>query len=443
MRLGPVNQTASTINTVAIAPVSSKAGRVLSLDLPPPKSYNRKTIRVAKMLRLKHTPNRETGLAIQKTTTPLMRLSQSIVGNQEAAALTEVVLNDGYLGMGTHVGNFEEEIASFLGVPKEWVICLSSGTAALQLAVQAVTEPEDEVLVQSLTFVASYQAISATKANPVSCDVNLETITIDLRDAENRLTQKTRAIMPVHYASNPGDLDKTYAFAKKHKLRVIDDAAHAFGCTYKGKKIGSFGDIVCFSFDGIKNITSGEGGAVITEDPEVARRIRDSRLLGVEKDTEKRLTQDRSWEFDVTDQGYRYHMSNLFAAIGRVQLKRLPREFSPRRIELAKLYRKYLENAPGVQLLETELGPIVPHIQPVRILGRKRDGLRLALESHGIQTGIHYKPNHLLSFYGGGRESLPVCEQLYKELVSLPLHPGLTDDNVEQVCRVVTDFINA
>ena len=395
------------------------------------------------MLRLKHTPNRETGLAIQKTTTPLMRLSQSIVGNQEAAALTEVVLNDGYLGMGTHVGNFEEEIASFLGVPKEWVICLSSGTAALQLAVQAVTEPEDEVLVQSLTFVASYQAISATKANPVSCDVNLKTITIDLRDAENRLTQKTRAVMPVHYASNPGDLDKTYAFAKKHKLRVIEDAAHAFGCTYKGKKIGSFGDIVCFSFDGIKNITSGEGGAVITEDPEVARRIRDSRLLGVEKDTEKRLTQDRSWEFDVTDQGYRYHMSNLFAAIGRVQLKRLPREFAPRRIELAKLYRKYLENAPGVQLLETELGPIVPHIQPVRILGRKRDRLRLALESHGIQTGIHYKPNHLLSFYGGGRESLPVCEQLYKELVSLPLHPGLTDDNVEQVCRVVTDFINA
>ena len=143
------------------------------------------------------------------------------------------------------------------------------------------------------------------------------------------------------------------------------------------------------------------------------------------------------------EQGYRYHMSNLFAAIGRVQLDRLSLEFAPRRIELAKRYRKRLKNVTGVQLLDTELGPIIPHIQPVRILGQKRDGLGLALEQKGIQTGIHYKPNHLLSFYGSGRIKLPASERLYKELISLPLHPGLTDRDVEQVCKTVIKFMSS
>jgi len=364
------------------------------------------------------------------------------VGQQEAEALAEVILKDGYLGMGTQVALFEKEIASFLNVPKEWVICVSSGTAALQLGLQAVIEPRDEVLVQSLTFVSSYQAISATGAKPVSCEVKPETITIDLLDAKNRLTQKTRAIMPVHYASNPESLNEIYEFAQKHKLRVIEDAAHAFGCTYKEKRIGSFGDIVCFSFDGIKNITSGEGGAVVTKDSDVAQYIRDTRLLGVENDTEKRLANERSWEFDVTKQGYRYHMNNLSAAIGRVQLTRLTGEFAPKRIELASIYRKNLARTSGIQLLNTQLGPIIPHIQPIRVLNGKRDELRLTLKNLGIQTGIHYKPNHLLSFYGRENVSLPISEQLYKELLSLPLHPDLTRDDVKQVCDAVIEFIN-
>tara|TARA_B100000686_G_scaffold352267_1_gene453675 strand:+ start:1941 stop:3044 length:1104 start_codon:yes stop_codon:yes gene_type:complete len=364
------------------------------------------------------------------------------VGQQEAEALSEVILKDGYLGMGNQVAIFEKEIASFLNVPKEWVICVSSGTAALQLGVQAVIEPRDEVLVQSLTFISSYQAISATGAKPISCEVKPENITIDLLDAKNRLTQKTRAIMPVHYASNPGNLNEIYDFAQKHKLRVVEDAAHAFGCTYKEKRIGSFGDIVCFSFDGIKNITSGEGGAIVTKDSDVAKYIRDTRLLGVENDTEKRLANERSWEFDVTNQGYRYHMNNLSAAIGRVQLTRLTEEFAPKRIELANIYRNNLAHTPGIQLLNTELGPIIPHIQPIRVLNGRRDKLRLTLENLGIQTGIHYKPNHLLSFYCRENESLPICEQLYKELLSLPLHPGLTRNDIKQVCDTVIEFIN-
>lgn len=366
-----------------------------------------------------------------------MRLSRSIVGTREAEAVSRVILEDGYLGMGTEVQAFESELAAFLGIEPSNIACVNSGTAALHLAAQALLKPGDEVLVQSLTFLSSFQAISAASAVPVPCEVLPETCTIDLEDAGKRLTSRTRAIMPVHYASYPGDLDAVHDFARRHDLRVIEDAAHAFGCTYKGRKIGSFGDLICFSFDGIKNITSGEGGAVVTSDPAALARVKDSRLLGVEKDTEKRYARERSWEFDVKHQGYRYHMSNIFAAVGRVQLMRLRTEFGPKRIELAKRYRERLGQNPGLSLFWSDLGPVIPHIQPVRVLGGRRDELRSVLEREKIQTGIHYKPNHLLSYFGGGKVSLPVTERIYQELLTLPLHPGLGSSDVDRVCDII------
>lgn len=370
-----------------------------------------------------------------------LRLSKSVVGTVEAEAVGRVLLEDGYLGMGREVEAFEAELAAFLGVPREQVICVSSGTAALHLAVQAVTRPGDEVLVQSLTFVSSFQAIAAAGARPVACEVMPGTVTLDLADAGKRLTPATRAVMPVHYASNPGDLEAVYAFAGAHGLRVIEDAAHAFGCRHRGRMIGAGGDIVCFSFDGIKNITSGEGGAVVTADPESARRVRDARLLGVEQDTEKRYAGQRSWDFEVRRLGYRYHLSNVLAAIGRVQLKRLPGEFGPQRVALAGLYRRLLRETQGVRLLATNLEEIIPHIMPVRVLDGRRDALRAYLTELGIETGIHYKPNHLLELFGGSMESLPVTERLYGELLSLPLHPELQEAEVEWVCDRIGTFL--
>lgn len=369
-----------------------------------------------------------------------IRLSRSIAGEDEVAAVAQVILHDGYLGMGSEVQKFEAEIAGFLGVPADHVVCVNSGTAALHLAVQAAVNPGDEILAQSLTFVAAFQAISAAGAVPVACEVLPESFTIDLADARRRLTPRTKAILPTHYASNPGDLDAIYAFANKHGLRVIEDAAHAFGCTYKGRKVGSFGDVRCFSFDGIKNITSGEGGAIVASDPKVLALVKDFRLLGVEKDTEKRYAGQRSWEFDVKHQGYRYHMSNIFAAIGRAQVKRLESEFAPKRQAIARRYREQLADLEDIRFLETDLNVIIPHIQPIRVLNGKRDGLRNYLESNGIQTGIHYKPNHLLSFYGGGRVKLPVTEMLYEEILSLPLHPGLANADVEHVIGKIKEL---
>ncbi|MDP9047158.1 MAG: aminotransferase class I/II-fold pyridoxal phosphate-dependent enzyme, partial [Bacteroidota bacterium] len=196
----------------------------------------------------------------------MIRLSKSVLNQLEADAVSRIILEDGYLGMGAEVGKFEAEIAQYLGVPASNVVCVNSGTSALHLAVEALVSFGEEVLVPSLTFLSSFQAISAARAVPVSCDVYEDTLTIDLEDAAKKITKNTRAIMPVHYASNPAKIDALYSFAARYNLRVIEDAAHAFGCSYQSRKIGSFGDVVCFSFDGIKNITSGEGGAIVTAD---------------------------------------------------------------------------------------------------------------------------------------------------------------------------------
>lgn len=361
-----------------------------------------------------------------------------MVDAKEAQALRRVLLEDGYLGMGQEVRFFEDELRKFFGGEVE-VVCVNSGTAALHLAVMAAVKPGDEVLVPSFTFVASFQAITAAGAKPVACDIDPLTLMIDLKDAAKRLTKRTRVIMPVYYSGAVGDLKSVFSFAKKHKLRVVEDAAHAFGTTYQEKKIGSFGDIACFSFDGIKNITSGEGGAVVTRDKKVAEFVRDSRLLGVQKDTEKRYAGLRSWEFEVTHQGYRYHMSNLLAAIGRVQLKKFSK-FASRRQALAKNYQKKLTGIPAIELLSIDLNTVVPHIFPILAKKGLRDKLRAFLQANDIETGIHYFPNHRLKFFSKKNARFPVTDKIYSEILSLPLHPGLKRSEQEQVIAMIRRF---
>jgi dTDP-4-amino-4,6-dideoxygalactose transaminase len=300
--------------------------------------------------------------------------------------------------------------------------------------------PGDEVLVQSLTYLASFQAISATGAIPVPCEVDPDTVTLDVNDAKKRLTQRTKAVMPVHYAGGMGDLDEIYEFAQENGLRVIEDACHAFGGYYKGKKVGSFGDISCFSFDGIKNITCGEGGSVVTADEDVLQRVRDARLLGVEKDTEKRYKGQRSWEFDVNGQGFRYHMSNIMAAIGIEQMKRLP-EFPSRRRGLVQRYRRNLSSCGAIELLKQDIDAIVPHIFVIKLKNVDRKKIREQLKVLGIQTGVHYMPNHLLSFYHDG--NLPVTEALFPMLLTLPLHPDLREQDIDYICEELIQCLEA
>jgi dTDP-4-amino-4,6-dideoxygalactose transaminase len=368
----------------------------------------------------------------------LIRLSKSCLSNAEKQAVMGV-LDREFLGMGAEVQQFEQALTEFFGRP---AVCVANGTAAVHLALQACGIGQgDEVLVQSLTYVASFQAISATGAKPIACDIDPDTFCLDWRDAEKRLTPRTKVVMPVHYSGGVGDLDGIYAFAQRHGLRVIEDAAHAFGTTHHGKRVGGFGDVSCFSFDGIKNITSGEGGCVVTEDRTVLRKIQDARLLGVEKDTEKRFTGQRSWEFDVTAQGWRYHMSNIMAAIGLEQLKRFP-EMAARRQQLASLYDEILSGHPRIKLLKRDYTTVVPHIYVVRIAGLgDRKKLRAKLLEKGIQTGYHYQPNHWLSLYRDSQAPpLPVTDSLFPELLTLPLHPDLKIENIKFICQGVKEI---
>jgi dTDP-4-amino-4,6-dideoxygalactose transaminase len=368
----------------------------------------------------------------------MIRLSKSCIGKEEQIAV-EKVLEKMYLGMGEEVQVFEAELTRFFGRP---AVCVTNGTAALHLALQACGVGNgDEVLVPSLTYVASFQAISATGAIPIACDVNETTLTMDVASAISKITDKTKAIMPVHYAGGVGDLSGIYNLAGKYKLRVIEDAAHAFGTIFNGKKVGSFGDIACFSFDGIKNITSGEGGCIVSDDPKIITAVNDARLLGVEKDSEKRFLGERSWEFDVANQGWRYHMSNIMAAIGIEQIKKFP-QMAAKRQELAKLYDSQLGGIQKIKLIKHNYDEVVPHIYVVRInFGDTRASIREGLLKLGIQTGVHWQPSHKLSLYSKYQNPLPVTEKIYTELLTLPLHPDLKNQDVLFICQSLLGLI--
>lgn len=371
----------------------------------------------------------------------LIRLSKSCLSAAEKAAVMGV-LDREFLGMGAEVQQFEGALSEFFGRP---ALCVVNGTAALQLALQAIGVGQgDEVLVPSLTYVASFQAISATGAKPVACDVQLDTLTLDWRDAERRITSRTRAVMPVHYAGNVGGLNEIYELADRHGLRVVEDAAHAFGTTYRGQRVGGFGDIACFSFDGIKNITSGEGGCVVSDDPDVLQRIADARLLGVCRDTEKRYAGQRSWEFEIVAQGWRAHMSNIMAAIGIAQLDRYP-GFAARRQQIARRYDDLLGANPRIRKLPNDYDAVVPHIYVIRVLGlTDREGVRSRLLDRGIQTGVHYFPNHRLHYFQGFSSNLvlPVTDAVFPELLTLPLHPDLEDSDVDLVVQALNEVLN-
>ncbi len=366
-----------------------------------------------------------------------IRLSKSAIGEEEKAAVLEVLEKE-YLGMGEEVKQFETEIKRYLGTEKE-VVCVNTGTSALHLALLGLgIRAGDEVLVPSLTYVASFQVISACGATPVAVEIDEATLFIDVEDAKKKITKKTKAIMPVHYASNSRQMDAVYELARLHNLRVVEDAAQAFGCKRDGKFVGEEGDIICFSFDGIKNITSGEGGAILSDDPDLIQRVQDGRLLGVHKDTQKRFAGQRSWDFDVAEQGFRYHMSNIMAAIGIEQLKKL-KKFGEKRKAIVRRYLEELQAIPHIAFLDFNYDEIIPHIFVIK--AQNRDALRAFLLARNIECGIHYKPNHLLSKYRSD-VALPKTERVYQKILTLPCHFDLTQEEQTKVIETIKEFYN-
>ncbi len=238
------------------------------------------------------------------------------------------------------------------------------------------------------------------------------------------------------------DMKAIGAIAKDHGLRIIEDAAHAFGTQTPQGRTGSFGDIACFSFDPIKNVTAGEGGCVVSSDEDVLERVRDARLLGVMGDSRARVHQTRLYQYDVQEQGWRYHMSNVMAGIGRAQLARFP-EFSVKRRQLALRYQESLSTMAGIELIPLDFEQVVPHVFVIRVADREtRDRLRSRLTNeHQIGTAIHYHPNHLLSFYRQERLTLPITEREAGRVLTIPLHTRMNTADVDRVVGAISGIL--
>lgn len=368
----------------------------------------------------------------------MIAISKPVTGPEEIQAMQKV-FESGWLGLGSTVFQFEEEVKKYLDAKN--VIAVNTGTSALHIALAAFgVGPGDEVILPSITFAACVQVILSLGATPVFAESDEETLLLDIDDVEKRLTPKTKAVMPVHFCGSSCDMDRLMALAQKKGFRVIEDAAHAFGSDYKGRKVGTRGDAVCFSFDPIKNITTGEGGAVVLADDAVAEEIRRMRILGIDKDTWHRYKNSRTYFYEVVSPGFRYHMPNFCAAVGLEQLRKLP-GFITRRREIARRYNAAFKNIPGITPLKVDAESAVPHIYIVRVAAARRDAFMEALKSRGVGTGLHYIANHIQPFFKKySRGPLPRAERLWQEIVTLPLHCAMSDQDVETVIAAVVEF---
>jgi len=362
-------------------------------------------------------------------------LSRPSIGRDELK-LVNKVFESGWLGMGKEVFRFENSLRKLL--KRKYVIAVSTGTGAIHIALDSIgLKRGDEVIVPSLTFAGSVQPIILCGAKPIFCDVEKETMNVSKRLIEQKITKRTRAVIVVHYGGLACDMDEILKFGRAYGLRIIEDAAHAFGSRYKNRFIGSFGDIACFSFDPIKSITCGEGGAVALDDKKIAERIIKKRILGIDKDTWNRYKHKRSWFYSVKEIGFRYHMSNINAAIGLAQLKKM-NFFIKKRQDIARFYDKGLKGINGIEIIKRDYTRIAPFNYTV--LAEKRDKLMAYLQNFGVTTGINYIPNHIQPVFKSQRARLPNTEYLYGKILTLPLFAGMRKTEVDYVIRKIKNF---
>jgi len=359
------------------------------------------------------------------------------LGKEELDAVGKV-FESRWLGLGGQTKEFEDRLADFLGV--RHVLAVNTGTSALHIALAALgIGPGDEVIVPSLTFIASAQAIAWTGATPVFCEVSEETLNMDVQDAIGRVTPKTKAFMPVHFGGEVCEMKPLLAFAARKGIRIVEDAAHAFGSSYEGRKVGTLGDVTCFSFDPIKNITCGEGGAVALQDEALYEKMVPMRILGVDNDTWNRYRGERSWFYQVSSGGFRYHLPNFNAAVGLEQLKRMDL-FCARKRAIVRSYDEVFGDLTELKLIRHDLKETFPFFYVIRVIGGKRDALMRDLKENGIGSGVHYIPNHLQPLFVNQKTLLPVTEAIYEEILTLPLFYEMTGEDVSRVIAAVKTF---
>jgi len=363
------------------------------------------------------------------------------LGIEEENAVLEV-LRSGWLTMGSVTQAFEQEIATFVGAKHAFAV--NNATAALHLACMAVGIGEgDEVIAPSLTFVATANAVRYTGAKVVFADIESEDwLCISPKAIEEKITERTKAIMVMHYAGFACDMPAIMRIAKKYNLAIIEDAAHAIGASLEGKALGTLGDVGCYSFFGNKNMTTAEGGVLVTNDDSLAEKVRILRSHGMTTLTWDRH-QGHASTYDVVALGYNYRIDEIRSAIGREQLKKLPAG-NARRGELVGRYRQaFQEKAPSLGLpFSAKRAVSSQHIFPVLLpKGVDREAFREAMKQDGIQTSFHYPPVHQFEIYRDEAQTLWMTENVARRQVTLPLFPGMTDEQQDFVIESVVKYI--
>jgi perosamine synthetase len=369
-----------------------------------------------------------------------IQLFKPYFGEEEIEAVA-AVMRSGWWGQGPKTVEFENKFAAF--VSAKTAVTFSSATAALHLALTVADVEGAEVISTPMTFVSTNHAILYNRAIPVFADVEGDTLNIDPADIERKITSKTKAIMAVDYGGHPCDFDRIFEIAKAHNLIVIEDAAHAAGAKYKGKAVGSYSPMTCFSFHPVKNLATGDGGMITLANEEWAERLKRLRWVGINKNTWQRSDSADgsrySWEYDVEEAGFKYHTNDINSAIALVQLERLAWT-NDRRRQICALYDEGLKDLPWLQLpVEKDYVFSSRHNYVIRL--ENRDKLADWLREYRVGNGMHYIPNHLYEMYKPYvREALPVIEREWLRCLTLPLHPNLSDSEVEYVVEVIRRF---
>ena len=348
----------------------------------------------------------------------------------EISQAIQRVLKNGWFILGEEVERFEEEFSKYVGA--KYGIGVNSGSDALFLALKALGIGEgDEVITVSHTFISTADAIARNGAKPVLVDIDPDTYCVDVSRIEERITNKTRAILPVHLYGHPADMQPITEIARRYNLAVVEDACQAHGAEFKGRKVGSIGDVGCFSFYPIKNLGAyGDGGMVVTDDEELAVKLKMLREYG----------QPQKYHHDFI--GVNSRLDEIQAAILRVKLKYLD-EWNEKRRRVAKLYDELLRNSHLVKPVEKEYAKHVYHLYVIR--GEERDRLQRHLRANGIQTQIHYPiPVHRQKAYQAlvADANMPATEKICQEILSLPMHPFLGEDEVQAVAECVRNAVD-
>ena len=373
---------------------------------------------------------------------------QPSIGEEEIEAVVET-LRSGWLTTGPRVKQFERQFADFVGA--EHAVAVNSCTAALHLALEAAgVRAGDEVIIPTITFAATGEVVTYLNARPVLVDCDADTLTIDPTEVERAVTPRTKAIIPVHFGGQPCEMDALCDIAKRHGLVVIEDAAHALPAGFAGRRVGTIGDLTCFSFYATKTITTGEGGMITTARDDYAARMRMMSLHGLSRDAWTRYAAEGSWRYDIVAAGYKYNLTDIAAALGLVQLKRC-NDLWAARSRIAAVYDAAFGGMPEIRIpVQRPRRQHAWHLYVIQLelerLRITRDDFVQALRARNIGCSVHFIPLHLHSYYdaqGWSADMFPRATAAFERIVSLPLSPSMSDQAIGRVIDAVTDVVRS